>query len=137
MLRRFPLRDQLPDVLRDVILDVHWDMDLLHRLSGLPEVEMAVSELAWHLRLPFWSVSGMPFQVCPRDVLENPDRYSDQWARTLGCDLSFPLHARVDEVGRVVILDGVHRLLKAMVFDEKLVKVRLISDEDLYAICVG
>ncbi|QLL08893.1 hypothetical protein [Mycobacterium vicinigordonae] len=135
MLRRFVLRDQVPDILRDVILDVQWDASMLHALSGLTEVKISVNELAWHLGLPFWSDNGVPFQVCPRDVRADPDRYHDQWARTLASDLSFPLHARVDEGGRVVILDGVHRLLKATVFDEELMNVRLVSDEDLYAIC--
>ncbi|ULL09551.1 hypothetical protein CKW46_07460 [Mycobacterium liflandii] len=66
-------------------------------------------------------------------MLEDLGQYRDPWARTLAGDLSFPLHARVDAAGRVVILDGVHRLLKATVLGEQLVKVRLFGDEDLYA----
>jgi hypothetical protein len=65
-----------------LILDVHWDLGKLHVLPGLPGVEIPVKELAWHLGLPFWAVNGVPFQVCPQDVLDAPDRYRDQWART-------------------------------------------------------
>jgi hypothetical protein len=86
------------------ILDVHWDLGKLHALPGLPEVEIPVKELAWHLGLPFWAVNGVPFQVCPQDVLDAPDRYRDQWARTLATDLSYPLHARVDPEGKVIML---------------------------------
>jgi hypothetical protein len=134
MVRPFPLRDQLPDVLRGVILDVHWDMGKLHALPGLPEMEIPVKELVWHLGLPFWAVNEVPFQVCPQDVLDAPDRYRDQWARTLATDLSFPLHARVDPEGKVIILDGIHRLLKTTVLGQNSVRVHLVTDEDRYGI---
>lgn len=134
VVRAFPLRDQLPDALRGVIPDIHRDMGKLHGLPGLPEVEIPVAELAWHLHLPFWSVGGVPFRVCPQDVLDAPDRYRDQWERTLACDLSVRLHARVDQADKIVILDGVHRLLKAMLLGQDYVRVRLVTDEDLSAI---
>ncbi|WP_338341727.1 hypothetical protein [Mycobacterium intracellulare] len=136
VVRPFPLRDQVPDVLRGVIPDIHWDMGKLHELPGLVEVKVPVGELAWHLRLPFWSHGGIPFRVCPQDVLDDPDRYREQWARTLACDLRFPLHARVNHVDRVVILDGIHRLLKATLLGQDSVQVRVVTDEDLAVISV-
>jgi hypothetical protein len=63
----FPLLSVLPRELRDVILDFHWDVELLHGLD-LPTTEVPVAELAWQLRLPFWARDGRPFQVSPLEV---------------------------------------------------------------------
>jgi hypothetical protein len=131
----FPLLDQLPDALRDVILDFQWDLDRLHALE-LPARPIAVDELRWHLDLPFWMVNGRPFQVSPREVAENPGRFDGQWERTMAADLSFPLAGRVRTDGRIVILDGAHRLLKAAVLRIPTVNVRILTESDLGAIAV-
>lgn len=131
----FPLLDQLPDALRDVILDFQWDLDRLHALE-LPARPVAVDELRWHLDLPFWMVNGRPFQVRPREVAENPGRFDGQWERTMAADLRFPLAGRVRTDGRIVILDGVHRLLKAAVLRIPTVNVRILTESDLGAIAV-
>lgn len=60
-MRPFPLLNELPPELCDVILDFHWDVALLHSLE-LPVVELQVAELAWHIQLPFWSRAGRPFR---------------------------------------------------------------------------
>jgi hypothetical protein len=136
MVRSFPLIDQVPDVLRDVILDIQWDLDKLHWLPGLRELAVPVRDLAWHLEVPFWAFDGVPFQLSPRAVVDAPDRHRAQWDRTLAADLGFPVHARVDSAGRLVILDGIHRLLKATVVGQDLILVRVVSDEDLHAIAI-
>jgi hypothetical protein len=129
----FPLLDQLPDALRGVILDFHWDLDRLHALR-LPETRLPVQGLAWHLELPFWSVEGRPFRVSPAEVAATPDRFSDHWTRTLGADLSFSLDGRIRSDGRVVLLDGVHRLLKASILRQPTVSVRILRESQFDAI---
>jgi hypothetical protein len=128
--------NQLPDTLRGVILDFHWDLDRLHALQ-LPETLLPVHDLAWHLELPFWSVNGRPFRVSPAEVAAAPGRFPDQWARTMASDLAFPLDGRVRADGRVVLLDGVHRLLKASALHQPAVRVRILRDCQLDAIAHG
>ncbi|MFC0672715.1 hypothetical protein [Brachybacterium hainanense] len=131
----FPLLAQVPRELRGVILDFRWDLARLHALD-LPAREVATEELAWHLPLPFWAADGAPFQVSPMQVMRDPARYADQWRRTLDADLDIPLDCRIGQGGRLTILDGVHRLLKATASGRRTVEVRVLSDADLDRIAV-
>ena len=131
----FPLLAELPDALRDVILDFHWDLDRLHALQ-LPERELSLEELRWLLELPFWAVDGRPFRVTPASVAANPESHRDQWLRTMASDLRFPLDCYLGPGGRVTVLDGVHRLLKASVLGCRTVRVRIVSEADFDAIAV-
>jgi hypothetical protein len=103
---------EVPPVLRDVILDFVWDRERLWGLQ-LPEQEVPVSKLRWHLTLPLWSFEGLPFSVSPEQVLTDPARYWAQYERTMAADLSLPLHVVARPRRRLTILDGTHRLLKA------------------------
>lgn len=129
----FPLLDQVPAVLQGVILDFHWDLARLHNLQ-LTSRSVAVRELAWHLQLPFWAVNGVPFQVAPVEVATASDRFRDQWERTLTADLSYPLDGHLRPDGQIVILDGVHRLLKASVLGQRRLSVRILHEHQLNAI---
>jgi hypothetical protein len=73
---------------------------------------MRVSQLEWLLELPWWRGNGRAFAVSPLQVALSPDSYPDQYARTLKADLRRPLHV-TPRARRWVVLDGIHRLLKA------------------------
>ncbi|TCO24741.1 ParB-like nuclease family protein [Kribbella steppae] len=131
----FPLLSELPPELKNVILDFHWDVALLHRLE-LPVVELRVAELAWQLRLPFWAWDGRPFQVTPLEVAAEPEVYAEQYARTMAADLRYPLDVVRRPDGRITILDGVHRLLRAHLDRLESVRARVLEWEELDAIAV-
>ena len=131
--RPFPLA--IPPVLPPYILDFHWDVELLHRLD-LPTAE---------LPLPTWPTTWTcrsggttrPFQVTPRQVAADPGSAIDeQYARTLAADLRHPLDVVRRPDGRITILDGVHRLLRAELEGREVVGVRVLAWEDLDAIAV-
>lgn len=132
----FPLLDQLPAELDGMILDYLWDHTKLHALTGLSEVTVPVSDLAWHLDLPFWASDGKPFKVCPCEVVADRNKHSAQWDRTMAADLRFPLHGRVGSAEKIIIMDGIHRLLKASILGQPEVTVRILSDRDLNEIAV-
>lgn len=134
-MRPFPLLNELPPELYDVILDFHWDLALLHSLD-LPVVELRVAELAWHLQLPFWLRDGRPFQVTPLEVAADPELHAEQYARTLAADLRYPLDVvrRID--GRITILDGVHRLLRAHLNGLESVQARILEWDAVDSIAV-
>jgi hypothetical protein len=107
----FPLWGVMPPVLRDVVLDFVWSRELLWRLD-LPVTQVPIEQLDWHLRLPMWAHDGIPFVLPPEQVARDPLTFSEQYARTMAADMSFPLHVLRRPHGRTV-LDGMHRLLQA------------------------
>lgn len=133
--RPFPLIAERPAALEGVILDFHWDLERLHALS-LPERDVPTSALEWHLTLPFWAVGRRPFQVSPAEVAAAPDEHPEQWRRTLAADLRHPIDAYVADDGRLTILDGVHRLLRAVVEGRSTLRVRVLDADAFEAIAV-
>lgn len=131
----FPLLAERPSALEGVILDFHWDLERLHALA-LPEREVPTSTLRWHLELPFWAAGGLPFQVSPAEVAADPEKHPHQWKRTLDADLTYALDTYVGEKGDLIILDGVHRLLKADVEGPPTVRVRAMEPDQFSAIAV-
>jgi len=91
-----------------------WDNREHWRLEA-PRMQVAISELAWLLDYPFLSSSPpLPlFDLLPRAVLSSPHEFSLHWNRVQAADLSFPINVTTFG-GRLVILDGVHRLLKSI-----------------------
>jgi len=101
----------VPPALRGVLLDFAWESERLWALD-LPVEELRVADSIWLLDLPFWREEGRWFVVTPNQVRARPDRYVEQWARMLRADLDTAVHI-TERHGRTVILDGIHRLLKA------------------------
>jgi hypothetical protein len=112
----------VPAELRGVLCDFVWDSDKLQRLL-LPVDEAAVDSLRWHLNLPYWRHDGKPFQLTPAQVEADPGRYEEQYQRTMAADLDHPLDLLLWN-HEWVILDGVHRLLKADLLGLSHVRVR-------------
>ena len=118
----FPLQELVPAELRGVLCEFVWDSDKLRRLP-LPVGTVTVDSLRWHLDLPYWRYDSQPFQVTPAQVKADPARYEEQYQRAMATDLGYPLDLLIRN-DRWVILDGVHRLLKADVLGLRHVRVR-------------
>jgi hypothetical protein len=118
----FPLQELVPDELHGVLCEFVWDSDKLQRLPLAVETA-TVESLRWHLDLPYWRYDGQPFQVTPAQVKADPARYEEQYQRAMAADLGYPLDLLFRN-DRWVILDGVHRLLKADVLGLSNVRVR-------------
>jgi hypothetical protein len=125
----FPLLDVMPPVLRDVMLDFVWDRERLWGLD-LPVTRVPIERVAWQLRLPMWAHDGVPFVLTPRQVARDPLAFSQQYARTLAADMSFPLHV-LERGRRLTVLDGMHRLLRAQVKGHSEVLVKALPFERL------
>ena len=115
-----------PPELEPWLLDFEWSLEKLQALE-LPVAEIPVGELAWLLDLPFWRGEGV-YEVRPLDVVSGP-----QLERTNAADLSKPLHV-TRRNGRLVVLDGLHRLLKAARAREETVRVREVPADALHRI---
>jgi hypothetical protein len=104
-------------------LDFEWSSEKLSALD-LPVREVPLAELAWMLDLPCWS-SESGLLIRPLDVVSGREL-----ERTNAADLSEPLHV-TRRNGRLVVLDGLHRLLKAARARQESVRVREVPAEAL------
>lgn len=116
-----------PPVLQGLLYDFWWDVTKLHALD-LPVRTVDLSDLLWHLDLPYWKHNGKPFQITPLQVWEAPEAYPEQYARTQTADLRYPIIVREDS-GRLLMVDGVHRLLKAVMAERTTVQAAFFRDE--------
>lgn len=108
----YPRAHLVPEQLRDVLLDFWWDTERLFALDLPALAPIQVADLEWHLSLPIWTHLGRQFAVSPQQVEADPASYAQHHRRTLRADLRFPIVTAV-RGGRLVIVDGCHRLLKA------------------------
>jgi hypothetical protein len=95
---------------------------------------VAVDDLAWLFDLPLWQDNGRRFQVSPAQVRANPARFPDHMRRVMASDLEQPIHL-VEHHGRLVVLDGYHRLLKAAIQGRAQIEAMVLSQQDLPSIC--
>ena len=124
----------LPAELARYQLREAWSRERLWAL-GLPAVERPRAELDWQLALPWWRHGGRFFALRPLDVLARPERYPEQWERTLAADLAFPIDV-TRRRGRWFVLDGVHRLTKAAALGLDSVRVRRVPASALAEIAI-
>lgn len=115
---------KLPKIIEQVGFDFHWSEEKVWALD-VPVVEMDIQELAWHLDIPFWDTPGGYYDLTPHQVLEDPEKYKEEFERTMKADLVHPLDIMFWK-NRWLLLDGLHRLAKAKQLGLKSVKVRKI-----------
>jgi hypothetical protein len=102
---------KLPSVIETYWYAFDWDVEALWALE-LPVSQMPIRRLEWHLDAPVWPREGLPYSLTPRDVIRSPNHYAGEYARAQRASLVFPLDVPWHR-GRWLILDGIHRLLKA------------------------
>jgi hypothetical protein len=99
----------------------------------VPHTTLSIRELGWQLEWPFFS-SNPPvplFDLKPRTVLDNPHGYPKHWDRVLSADLAFPVHVSTFG-GRVLIIDGFHRLIKSIAAGAVAIECKLVPRHHLY-----
>jgi hypothetical protein len=93
----------------------------------LPVIELPVAELVWQLDLPLWpNAHGDPFRVRPLDVVDGP-----QLRDTDAADLALPVDV-VWRGDRWLVLDGLHRVLKAARTGRQTLAARPVPHETLF-----
>ena len=125
------LRGPIPDAMAPLVVDQPWDLGRLWSLA-LPTESLDVAALAWQLELPWWREGDRAFAVSPAQVRADPRRYADHWRSTLEADLRHPLVLVRRE--RSVVLDGLHRLLKAYHFGWIRIATQTVPAEALWRI---
>ncbi len=121
------LYPRLPAAFAPYALRLSWSHERLRALS-LAEAEVPVTDLAWQLGLPWWRDGDRYFAVRPLDVLVQPTRYPEEYLRTCRADLAHPIDLTA-RGGRLFVLDGVHRLLKARMLGRDTIRTRTLPPE--------
>jgi hypothetical protein len=104
--------ERMPELVKQTLGTEPWEADE-SGFDGIVE-EVPVDSLTWLLDLPIWGWRGEPFQVTPNQVRGDPKTYAVHLARVMWSDLGDPIHL-AERNGRWVVLDGYHRLLKAVI----------------------
>ena len=122
---------ELPKIIEEVGFDFDWDNDKVWALN-FPVEEIPLSDLAWHFEIPFWNLADN-YNLSPNQVISDPEKYKVEYDRTMNADLSYPIDI-MENKGRWLILDGLHRLVKAKILGFDKVKVRKIPRTEILKI---
>lgn len=128
-MRREELLAQTPAEVADARPGTPWRIADLHALK-LPVVQLPVERLSWLLELPLWQEDGKRFQLTPAAVAADPGQYPHHYERVMAADLGCPIHC-VEHQGRLVVLDGVHRLLQAQTRGHAVIDAMILTASDL------
>ncbi|MFC5263968.1 hypothetical protein ACFPJ1_17795 [Kribbella qitaiheensis] len=118
-----------PESMRDVFPPTRWQLGKLWALDLRVE-PVEVADLLWMFDLPLWQLNGKRFKVTPNQVAATPMNFRPHYQRVMDADLDFPIHL-VAYRGRLVVLDGVHRLLKAHFLRRRWIEAKIATAAQL------
>jgi len=128
----------VPEILRDHILPFNWDVRKVWALEA-EILHIPHAEFAYLLELPLWSSvpnQGLLFDICPIEVIRNPDASIYQTQRLHQVDLIYPIDILRFQ-GRPWVLDGVHRIAKHFILNSFTLPARFHDEKIIPAISVG
>jgi hypothetical protein len=123
-------KNKIPDIIKEVKFPFRWDSRKLWTLE-LPIIEMDINELLWHFDIPFWEKEDTDdYNLTPWEVI-NKDKGTKEHRKKINeADLQYPIDI-MENKGRWLILDGLHRLVRAYEAGQKSVKVRKVPREKI------
>jgi hypothetical protein len=121
------MKNDIPKIIQEVGFDFDWEEERVWRLD-VSVTEMDLSELEWHFDIPFHWHGGGAYNLTSKEIMEDPETYREEYARTMKADLKYPIDI-MENKGRWLILDGLHRLMKASLLGQTKVRVRIIPRE--------
>lgn len=95
----------------------------------IPVEEIAVSEIDYNLDIPYLEQEGTEdWNLTPRMLIDNFDKEFFHAKKVNDADLKYPIEIYQHQ-NKWIILDGVHRFVKAVRLGNKTIKVRKVSPE--------
>lgn len=122
----------LPKIIKEVGFDFRWSEEKVWALD-IPVEEVDIKELEWHFDIPFWSTPEGYYDLKPNDVLSDPEKHKIEFERIMKADLNYPLDIMFWK-NRWLLLDGLHRLVKAKQLGWEKIRVRKIPQESILLI---
>ena len=124
------MESKIPKIIGDVGFDFHWDSKKVWKLD-VPTTDMDIEKLVWHFEIPFWGKgSTNDYNLTPQEVIDRKSGTKEHFEKVKKADLKHPIDI-MENKGRFLILDGLHRLVKAYISGMKKVNVRIIPREKI------
>lgn len=123
------MKEKLPDIIKEVGFDFDWEEEKVWQLD-IPVTKMDIEELVWHFDIPFHWRGDSAYSLTSREIIEHPEDNKTEFKRILKADLKYPIDIMQNK-GKWLILDGLHRLMKAYIKGLKKVDVRIIPREKI------
>src|SRR3989338_1032942 len=117
------MKIKIPSELSDLGFEQNWDLEKISALD-LPITWVKIGDLIWHFDLPLLSENG-PYNLKPRDLMDHPGEHQVEYYKTMQSESIHPVDV-VDHNGRLVIIKGLYRLIKASINNETKVAVRIV-----------
>ena len=117
------MTENIPQIIKDVGFDFDWNEEKVWALD-IPTEEIKITDLLWHFDIPFLWENGV-YNLKPQEVMDNPEAHREEYERTMKADLVHPIDI-MENKGRWLILDGLHRLMKSSSFGLDKIKVRKV-----------
>lgn len=122
------MANKRPKILTDAGYEIYCDVKKIQALN-LPVVDFEIDKLIWNFDLPFWEKDGTDdWNLTPRDVIDKTDGSMGHQERVEQADLQFPI-LLLNKNDKWLIIDGVHRLVKAFQARHKTIKAKIVSAE--------
>lgn len=116
---------QPPRLLTDAGLNMYVDTLKLSELP-LPVEDIKLEELLWHFDMPVWNQDGTDdWNLTPQEVIDKKPRTATHQKRVQEADTAFPIVVTRFK-SKLVVLDGVHRLVKVYLTGGKIIKAKVI-----------
>jgi hypothetical protein len=128
----------VPDILKDHVLPFNWDVRKVWDLKA-DVIEVPTSEFVYLLKLPLWSSvpkQGLLFDICPMDVINDPQVSIYQAQRLQEAELRYPIDILASK-GRRWILDGIHRIAKNISLNKSSLAIRIHDESVIPTIKIG
>ena len=125
---------KVPKIIEEVGFDFEWSEEKVWALD-IPVEEMDIKELEWHFQVPFWFKQDGFYDLSPNEVMQEPEKHQAEYNRTINSNLDYPLDIMQNK-DRWLLLDGLHRLVKAEILGMKKVKVRKIPRSKISEITI-
>lgn len=121
---------ELKEILKSAGLKVSIDVTKLKKLL-LPVVGIPLEKLMWHFDLPVWSQDGTTeLNLTPWDVIQENEGSETQFIKVEQANMDTPIIV-TEYQSRVVIIDGLHKVVNAFLSGQKRVKAKMVSLEVL------
>lgn len=129
-MRKEPEGSELKEILKSAGLKVQVDVAKLKKLL-LPVVGIPLEKLMWHFDLPVWSQDGTTeLNLTPWDVIQENEGSETQFIKVEQANMDNPIIV-TEYQSKVVIIDGLHKVVNAFLSGQKRVKAKMVSPEVL------
>jgi hypothetical protein len=120
-----------PQHLEDAGFDMYLDTRKLRDLP-LPIEQKDIDELIWCFDFPVWERDRTDdWNLTPREVIEKKSYAMEHVKRVQEVNLAYPIIV-VFHKNKWVILDGIHRLVKAYMMGLRKADVKIVTKESWY-----